>query len=232
MKFLKKLFIFLILAVIVLISIVTLSGYSVYKDKIEENPISKLVSEKEAGEKYIKIDEVPKYYIDAVVAVEDHRFYSHGAVDYIAILRAIVRNITNKKMLEGGSTITQQVANNLYFINEDSDSPLLRKIAEIFISNDLEKEYGKDKILEIYINSIYFGEGYYGIKEACNGYFDKEPIDMTLDEATMLAGIPNAPSVYNPVANIDLAKDRQGKVISSMVEYGYLSQEEADNIKE
>ena len=95
---------------------------------------------------------------------------------------------------------------------------------------DLEKNYSKDEILELYINTIYFGEGYYGIKEASEGYYKKEPKDLTLYEATMLAGVPNAPSVYAPTINPDLAQSRQGKVIRSMVKYGYLSQEEADKI--
>ena len=96
----------------------------------------------------------------------------------------------------------------------------------------LESEYSKDDILEMYVNTIYFGDGYYGIKEACNGYLDKEPQNMTLYESTMMAGIPNAPSVYAPTVNPDLTKKRQQKVIDSMVEYGYLTQEEADNIHE
>ena len=90
----------------------------------------------------------------------------------------------------------------------------------------------KDDILEMYVNTIYFGDGYYGIKQACNGYLDKEPQNMTLYEATMMAGIPNAPSVYAPTVNPDLTKSRQQKVINSMVEYGYLTQEEAEKIHE
>lgn len=132
-------------------------------------------------------------------------------------------------MLEGGSTITQQVANNLYFIEEDVN-PILRKVAEIFVAFDLEKQYSKNEILELYINTIYFGDGYYGVKEACNGYLNKDPKDMTLYDATMLAGIPNAPSVYAPTVNPDLTRSRQEKVIQSMVKYGYLSQEEADKL--
>ena len=96
----------------------------------------------------------------------------------------------------------------------------------------LESDYSKDDILEMYVNTIYFGDGYYGIKQACNGYLDKEPQNMTLYESTMMAGIPNAPSVYAPTVNPDLTRSRQQKVIDSMVEYGYLTQEEADNIHE
>lgn len=160
--------------------------------------------------------------------MEDHRFKEHGAIDIIALIRATISNIQAKEFNEGGSTITQQVAKNLYFITEDD--VVSRKIAEALVSFDLEKNYSKDDILEFYINTIYFGEGYYGIKEASNGYYKKEPKDMNLDESTMLAGVPNAPSVYAPTINPDLAKNRQAKVLRSMVEYGYLSQDEANTI--
>ena len=129
---------------------------------------------------------------------------------------------------EGGSTITQQVAKNLYFITEDDF--ISRKIAEIFVAFDLENNYSKDDILEFYINTIYFGDGYYGIKEASNGYYKKDPKDLNLYESTLLAGVPNAPSVYAPTVNPDLAKSRQGKVIRSMIEYGYLTEEEANKL--
>ena len=113
----------------------------------------------------------------------------------------------------------------------DTDTPaLIRKVAEIFVAFDLEKQYSKKQILELYVNTIYFGDGYYGIKEACNGYLTKEPQEMTLYEATMLAGIPNAPSVYAPTQNPDLTKSRQKKVIQSMVKYGYLSEDEANKL--
>lgn len=142
--------------------------------------------------------------------------------------RAIWINVSNFELREGGSTITQQVAKNIFFISEQDAAT--RKIAEIFAALDLEKNYSKEEIIELYVNTIYFGDGYYGIKEACNGYLKKEPSEMTLYDCTMMAGIPNAPSVYSPTVNPDLTKSRQKKVISDMVTYGYLSQEEADTI--
>ena len=158
-------------------------------------------------------------YQNAVIAVEDHRFEKHGGIDIIGTCRAIVTNITSFSLVEGGSTITQQLARNLYFTQEQS---LTRKIAELLVAFDLEKNYSKDQILELYINTIYFGEGYYGIKEACEGYFD---------EMTLLAGIPNAPSVYSLNANPDLAKQRQQHVINAMKEYGYIEQKKQIEIK-
>ena len=146
-----------------------------------------------------------------------------------ALFTGIKNANENKDFVEGGSTITQQVAKNLYFISTDTNS-LYRKIAEIFMAYDLEENYNKDDILEFYVNTIYFGDGYYGVDEACNGYFKKSAKDMSLYEATMLAGIPNAPSVYAPTVNKDLALNRQRKVISTMVENEYLTQEQADEL--
>lgn len=228
MKFIKKLLLIILVIVIIVGSIIFLNGYKLYKTTLDNLSLSDKITQIKNNENYVYIGDVPDYYTNAIIAVEDHRFKNHGAIDIIAILRATVSNIQAKEFNEGGSTITQQVAKNLYFISEDD--VISRKIAEALVAFDLEKNYSKDDILEFYINTIYFGEGYYGIKEASNGYYKKEPKDMNLDEATMLAGVPNAPSVYAPTINPDLAKSRQNKVIRSMVEYGYLSQEEANKV--
>lgn len=228
MKFIKRLILFVLILIIVVGSVVILNGYNLYKTTINEKSLSDKISQIKSNKKYVSINDVPSYYTNAIIAVEDHRFKEHGAIDVISIGRAIVSNIQAKDFNEGGSTITQQVAKNLYFIGEDD--VVSRKVAEIFVAIDLEKNYSKNEILEFYINTIYFGKGYYGIKEASTGYYKKEPKDMNLDEATMLAGVPNAPSVYAPTINPTLAKSRQGKVLRSMVEYGYISQEEADKV--
>lgn len=168
-------------------------------------------------------------YLDAVISVEDHRFYKHSGIDVIAIGRAIINDIKAMDFVEGGSTITQQIAKNEYFTQEKK---ITRKIAEVFMAYEIEKNYLKDEILELYINTIYFGNGYYNIKDACEGYFGKSPNEMTEGECIMLAGIPNAPSVYNPKENPKLAKERQKQVADKMVEYGYLSKEKEDEILE
>ena len=228
MKFIKRFII--ILFVIIVVSAVSLGmyGYTLYEEKIEEQPIADKVSDIKNDYYFVSIDEVPNEYLDAIIAVEDHRFKEHGAIDIIGIGRAILTNVKNRELQEGGSTLTQQVAKNLYFISEDT--VVRRKIAEMFMAIELENKYSKEDILELYINTIYFGDGYYGIKQACNGYLNKEPKDMNLAEATMMAGVPNAPSVYAPTINTELCKQRQNKVISSMVEYEYISQEQADSI--
>lgn len=228
MKWVKRILIILLLILILVTSIILLNGYHLYQSVLSETSLSDKIKEIKEDEDYVSLSDVPDYYKNAIIAVEDHRYYDHGPIDIIAIGRAVVSNIQAGSFNEGGSTITQQVSKNLYFITEDDI--VSRKIAEIFMAFDLENHYSKDDILEFYMNTIYFGEGYYGIKEAANGYYNKEPKDLTLYEATMLAGVPNAPSVYAPTVNPDLAKSRQGKVIRSMVEYGYLSQEEADQI--
>ena len=231
MKWFKIIVLVLLIAIVIVGIVVLANGYGLYKDALEEMSLEDKVKEIREDEDFVPLTSLPIEYQQAVIAVEDHRFKEHGAIDLIAIGRAIWVNITNLELREGGSTITQQVAKNLYFI-EDNNNPIKRKVAEIFMAFKLESEYSKDDILEMYVNTIYFGDGYYGIKQACNGYLDKEPQNMTLYESTMMAGIPNAPSVYAPTVNPDLTRKRQEKVIDSMVEYGYLTQEEADNIHE
>lgn len=228
MKFFKKLLLFMLLALLIFAGVAYANGYKMYQDAISKISISDKVKSVQTDENFISINNVPDYYINAIVAVEDHRFYKHSTVDVISIGRAIISNLKQQDFKEGGSTITQQTAKNLYFISEDD--VISRKIAEILVGNELEKNYSKQQILELYYNTIYFGDNYYGIKEACNGYLNKEPKKMTISDATMLAGVPNAPSVYAPTANPDLTVKRQKKVISSMVEYGYLTQSAADKI--
>ena len=204
-------------------------GYDMYKEAIQETPLEEKVEEIKSKANYTKISELPQMYLDAVISVEDHRFYKHSGIKVIAIGRAIINDIKAMDFVEGGSTITQQIAKNEYFTQEKK---ITRKIAEVFMAYEIEKNYLKDEILELYINTIYFGNGYYNIKDACEGYFGKSPNEMTEGECIMLAGIPNAPSVYNPKENPKLAKERQKQVADKMVEYGYLSKEKEDEILE
>ena len=227
MKLLKKVIIGIILLCLIIGIIVVGNGYMIYKEAIEEVPLSTLVEEIKSKQNYTEINELPKIYIDAVIAVEDHRFYKHNGIDVIAIGRAIINDIKAMRFVEGGSTITQQLSKNTYFTQEKK---LTRKVAEVFMVLEIEKNYDKDEILELYLNTSYFGDGYYTIKDACKGYFDKEPMQMTDYEAILLAGIPNAPSVYAPTKNPDLAKQRQSQVMEKMIKYGYLTEKEAENI--
>lgn len=228
MKFIKKLLIAIILLVIIICSILFLIGHSYYSKALKEKPLITRVDEITSQENFVKFEDMSSYYRNAVISVEDHRFYDHGPVDFIAIARAIFTNIKNGELQEGGSTITQQVAKNVVF---NQEATWVRKIAEIFAAYDLEKNYTKNEIFELYVNTSYFGDGYYGIYEASYGYYNKSPKDLNLDEASMLAGVPNAPSVYAPTVNPDLAKKRQYHVLNTMLEYGYITKDEALSIK-
>lgn len=228
MKKIIKLIVFLIIIITLSVSIpFVVKGYKMYTVALNEVSIEEKKNEIQSKESYTSLSELPQIYKDAVLAVEDHRYYKHGAIDIISIGRAIITDIKAKEFVEGGSTITQQLAKNLYFTQKKE---IERKIAEIFMAYEMERTLDKDTILELYLNSSYFGNGYYTVKQASRGYFKKEPKEMTSYEATLLAGIPNAPSVYAPNKNLNLAKQRQKQVINKMVKYKYLTQEEANKI--
>ncbi|MCL2859695.1 MAG: transglycosylase domain-containing protein [Oscillospiraceae bacterium] len=221
MKILKYALILILSIAIVSGVIITSIGYSAYKNAIAEKPINDTIAKIQEMKNYMTVNDLPETYKNAVIAIEDHRFYQHGAIDITSIGRAIYSNVTNFKLGEGGSTITQQVAKNIFLSQEQT---ITRKVAEIFVAFDLEKNYSKDDILELYVNTSYFGSGYYGIYAASMGYFNKKPKDLTLEECALLAGIPNAPSVYSLNANPDLAKQRAQTVLDAMKKYGYLGE--------
>lgn len=225
MKFIKRIFVFIFIVIIILVSLVTYKGYKLYENAISQISIEDKVNEIRSDPNYTHLDNVSKDFTNAIVAIEDHRFYNHNGFDFISFCRAMLSNIKQGEIGQGGSTISQQLARNMYFTQEKNYS---RKIAELFVVYNLEKDYSKDDILELYINTIYFGDGYYGIKEACNGYLDKEPSELNLYEATLLAGIPNAPSVYALTNNPDLAEQRRQYVLDAMVRAEYLTSEEAE----
>ena len=227
MKIIKKLILFIILVLIVVVGIYTASGYAMYKEALAAIPIDVKIEEIKSKKNYTTFDNLPKTYIDAVIAVEDNRFYKHNGVDVIGIARAIINDIRAGELKEGGSTITQQLAKNIYFTQSRE---LTRKIAETFMALRIERECSKEEIFELYVNTSYFGDGYYCVGDASQGYFGKDPIDMTDYESTLLAGIPNAPSIYAPTNNFELATQRQRQVINRMVEWEYLTWEEAEEI--
>lgn len=227
MKFIKKLVLILIIIMLLGISFIGYMGYRMYKEAVEEMDLETKVITIKGDKDYVIFEKLPEYYVKAVIDVEDHRFYSHKGIDIISIGRAVINNISAKQLVEGGSTITQQVAKNIYFTQEKS---IIRKVAELFVVYDLEKNYTKEEIFELYVNISYFGDGYYGIRQASRGYLRKEPKDMTLFEATLLAGIPNAPSRYAPTKNPDLAMQRQKQVIRKMVSNGDLTDAQAEEL--
>ena len=227
MKIFKKVLLIVFIIFLVILSILFFIGFGYYSKVLKEKPLVDRISEITSKEHFIKFDELNKNYINAVIAIEDHRYYDHGPVDFIAIARALFTNIRDNEFDEGGSTITQQVSKNVLFTQERT---LSRKLGEIFGAFDLEKNYSKNEIFEIYVNTAYFGDGYYGIYAASKGYFNKEPKDLTLYEATLLAGVVNAPSIYSPTVNPELCKQRQKQVLNSMLQYGYISENDKSSV--
>ena len=227
MKVIKRLITIIILIILIIVGTIIYQGHNMYKDALDRVPMDKQIEYIKNKENYTKLEEMPKMYKEAVVAVEDRRFYKHCGIDIISIGRAIWVDITSLELKEGGSTITQQLAKNSYFTQ--SRSPI-RKVAEMFMAIDYEKQCSKEEILEMYLNTSYFGDGCYTVKKASNHYFDKDPIEMNDYESTMLAGIPNAPSVYAPTKNLDLAQQRQKQVIDKLVKYKYIEKEEENEI--
>ena len=227
MKLILKLLLLCIIVASLLISIFVIQGYFMYQDALKEMPIEDKIEEIKSKENYVELEDIPKIYRNAVIAVEDHRFYEHGGIDILAIFGAIINDISSKKLVQGGSTITQQLCKNIYFTQ---DRTLERKFAETFMSAKLEDECEKDMILELYINTCFYGNGCYTLKEASNYYLDKEPKELSDFEAILLSGVPNAPSLYNPKYSLKLAKERQSQVLYAMIKYGYITQKEKEDI--
>lgn len=197
-------------------AIIGLLGYFKYKEAIAEVPIREKAAAIREGENFVPLEEITPDFTDAIVAIEDHRFYNHGAFDVISLVRAVFVNIKAKELTQGGSTLTQQVGKNLYFGNKQS---FIRKVAELFVAFDLERIYSKDDILELYVNIVYYGDGHYGVKDASINYFGKTPAQLSYDEATLLAGLPQAPSAYALSSHYNRAKQRQAEVIEALTEY-------------
>lgn len=220
-KMLKYILIGIGMLVFTIITVVTAIGYKMYRSALDEKPLSAAAEEIRAKDSFTHITELPQTYLNAIIAVEDHRFYEHCGVDVIATVRAAWNDLLTLSLAEGGSTITQQLAKNMYFSQEKS---FIRKVAELFMAFDIERNYKKEEILELYVNGIYFGSGYYSVKEACEGYFETQPQDMTDYQCIMLAGIPNAPSVYSLDVNPELAQQRMEQVIKQMIKCGYIDE--------
>ncbi len=186
-----------------------------------------LVYQGSSTSEWVDLEDINYNLIDAVVSVEDKNFYNHHGFDYLRIAKAMYQNIRNGRITQGASTISQQYIKNTFL---DFSTTWSRKIEEAFLTLELEVHYSKDEILEGYLNTINYGQGNFGIGNASRYYFNKEPIDLTLEEALILAGIPNSPENYNPIANYDLSIKRALVVAKSMVDNGYITKEEYDGL--
>ncbi|MBS4913326.1 MAG: transglycosylase domain-containing protein [Veillonella sp.] len=173
----------------------------------------------------VKGDAISEDLKKALVATEDKRYYEHGAIDAFGIARAFYTNVTAGETLEGGSTITQQLVKNLFL---SSKRIMSRKVEEVILAYLMEYYYTKDEILAMYLNTIYYGNNYYGIKQASEGYFDTAPADLTLGQSALMAGMPQAPTYYNPLTNYKAAKARQRTVLNLMAQQNIITPSEAD----
>lgn len=173
--------------------------------------------------RYVKYEDIGTDIINSFVALEDKRFFNHHGVDYYRTAGALVKNIKAGGYKEGGSTITQQLAKNTML---SSEKTIVRKIKEMKLAKDIEKNYSKEEILEMYLNAIYFGNGVYGIDSACKYYFDKKPSEVGIAESAILAGIVKSPQNYSPVNNPEKAKERMNLVLKLMYEQDYISETE------
>ncbi|CAM4162348.1 transglycosylase domain-containing protein [Jeotgalicoccus halotolerans] len=174
---------------------------------------------------YVSIEDVPAHVSDAVLAIEDNRFYDHGAIDFIRLGGAVISNFTDGFASQGASTITQQVVKRAFLTEEQT---IERKAQEAYLSYRLEQEYSKDDILEMYLNKIYYSDGIYGIRTASLYYFDKELADLNIAESAYLAGLSNLPNVYNLYEDSEAAKSRTDTVLYMMLEHERITQEEYD----
>ena len=182
-------------------------GYKLYQSAVQATPLETLYQNITARPSFVPYDQLPQTYIDAVLSVEDSRFVHHHGVDPLSIARALWADLRSGTLAEGGSTITQQLAKNVYF------------------TQDIEKHYSKQEIFEMYVNTIYFGNGCYGVAEAAEGYFKTDAASLTDAQAVVLAGLPQAPSVY--ASSPALAHKRARVVLQRMVDCHKLTQDAA-----
>lgn len=199
----------------------TYKGYKMYSAAVAKKTVLQMAEEIRSDEHFVTYDELPEFYVNAVTAVEDRYFEKHGGVNYASIARALIHDLKTGSLEQGGSTITQQLAKNQFFSQEKTAE---RKFAEVFAAYDIEAQLSKHEIFELYVNSIYFGSNYYGIYDAAMGYYGKEPADLTDYECAVLAGIPNAPSVYSLGNSPELAAQRADQVLDAMADAGYITE--------
>lgn len=232
MKWLKKLFkIFIILAILIGLAYLGLYIYAKVMPKLEIKSANsfylydneKQVFNGDSTDEWISIKDISPNLIDATIAIEDKNFYKHQGFDYLRIIKAMLINIKNGYNSQGASTISQQFAKNLFL---DFGKTWKRKIEEALLTVRLEVHYSKDQILEGYVNTINYG-GIFGIENASHYYFDKSAKDLSLAEASMLAGIPKNPSKYSPITNYDEAKKRQKIILDAMVKNKYITESES-----
>ena len=199
-----------------------IQGTKIYDDNDE--PMTELHVERRI---LVPLAQIPQSLRDAILATEDRRFYSHWGIDPIGVARAVIQNYRRGRLVEGGSTITQQLTKVLFLT---PDKSLERKLKEAVLALELERRYSKDRILEMYLNQVYFGHGSYGVEAAARTYFGKSVSELAVRESALIAGLPRAPSNYSPFDRGEAAKRRREVVLRRMVDYGALKDEEAKRL--
>ena len=184
----------MIVALVITVPIVK-TGYDMYKDATTHTRVQDRIERLKSDENYVAIEAISPEFLSQVIDSEDRRFYTHSGINLISTTRAMLKNVKAGSTVEGGSSITQQLAKNMYFSFEKRYE---RKVAELFVAFDLEKIATKDEILEMYCNIAYFGEGCYGIREATLHYYDIEPMDISIEQAASLVKTLKSPNYYNP----------------------------------
>ncbi len=233
-NFLVKFSIFLCFSIIITISAFYL--YAFISDEISLNSENKIIMydadenivyHGHGGKEWVKLSEISDYVKNGIISIEDKHFYKHHGFDYLRIIKALYNNYKQKKITAGASTISMQYVKNMYL---DFHKTLDRKIEEAFLTINLETHYSKEEILEGYLNSINFGRGNFGIENASQYYFNKKSNNLSLEEALILVGIPRSPENYNPINNLEKSKERASLVAKSMLNNGYLSKEDYEEI--
>lgn len=212
---------------VIVIGFFAIRGAVMWNNAKTAKPLDTVIAELRSEDGFARVSELPQFYINAVISVEDRKFRTHNGINPKSIARALLYDVSTLSFDQGGSTITQQLAKNVWFTQEKQ---IERKFAEVFAAFELENALSKDEIFELYVNTIYFGSGYYGVTDAARGYFGKAPSELTEYECAMLAGLPNAPSAYSPDESPELAEQRLRLVLDSMESCGVISEAEAEEV--
>lgn len=218
---------FLLIILLGLGGFLGVKGYAEYKDLTSQTSVETVVEQIQSSPTFVPYESLPSNLIRATISIEDRRFYEHGGIDYIGLARGTLSQVIPQLAQSGGSTITQQVAKNLYGMFEQT---LERKIVEMFIAKELESKYTKNEILALYVNIINYGDNHFGIYEASTGYFGVEPEYLTLAQASLLAGLPQSPSNYQLSDHFQQAKVRQHQVLEAMAECSYINESDIEAI--
>ncbi len=223
-RLILKLFFLTVLIIAGIAGYAAYRGWETYQEAVEKVPVETAAGPYQTCSGCLAFSDIDEDFVNAVVSIEDKRYFVREGFDWTAFIRAVIANLRAKQAVEGGSTISQQIAKNLYY--QSVSRGLDEKIAEVFIMSELEDIYSKEELFAIYANMNYYGDGYWGLQQASRGYYQTNGNDLTVAQAAILAGIPNRPAVYQLSTGHDAAVARQRRVLSAMLKNEYITQEE------